>query len=342
MPVVAAIEAPVIAAIIAAVASLVVALYSQRQSRRTSVRLAELENERDEKRARRDYEYEARKRLYEECEPLLFQAAEQATLARSRVASLARTARNGNLGIAGDRWLAGPGYYFMSTAYMLIAPATSFRLLQRRLTVIDLNLVPRLRVQYELLKLVFLSFNEDFDLAAESPALKYEPDKSDPEEPERDRLLAEAPEIFARQGLYRGVLDVVVDALIIDAGDGAQRVMGFGEFLIAWEHPGSELYRVRDTLLELLIGFHPLRKPVLWRVLLAQHMLHTVLLRDDPLGAALAPPSKEDMKVFDWRQAGVDDSVSDDDMAAPARAAHAYATAKLAEVAARLRAPTAA
>jgi biopolymer transport protein ExbB/TolQ len=43
------------------------------------LRLAsELEEQRAVRDARRDYEYEARKRLYAECEPLLFEAAELA------------------------------------------------------------------------------------------------------------------------------------------------------------------------------------------------------------------------------------------------------------------------
>ena len=55
----------------------------------------------------------------------------------------------------GSGWLAGPGYYFRSTVCFLLAPMTSFKILQRRLTVIDLSLEPRLRTQYELLKLIF-------------------------------------------------------------------------------------------------------------------------------------------------------------------------------------------
>jgi hypothetical protein len=48
--------------------------------------------------ARRDYEYEARKRLYEQVEPILFQLYEALEEAHYRVRSLARSSRNGNLG----------------------------------------------------------------------------------------------------------------------------------------------------------------------------------------------------------------------------------------------------
>ena len=91
---------------------------------------------------------------------------------------------------------------------------------------------------------------------------------------------------------------------------------------------GSPVHGARETLLELLTGFHPARKPVLWRMLLAQHMLYTVLLRDDdPLAAPLDAPSAEDLAVFDWRRPGVDDD-SDADISSPMLAAHEYVRKK--------------
>ena len=158
------------------------------------LRLAsELEEQRAVQDARRDYEYEARKRLYGECEPLLFEAAELAERARSRIMSIARTCRQGDLLPDGSGWLAGPGYYFRSTVCFLLAPMTSFKILQHRLTVIDLSLEPRLRTQYELLKLIFRTFTEDHDLARCEPELEYKPDRADPGRPDRERLLRQSP-----------------------------------------------------------------------------------------------------------------------------------------------------
>ena len=57
-------------------------------------RLREVEAERD---ARRDYEYEARKRLYSEIQPLLFQLKELSESAYRWVMSLARTAQQDQL-----------------------------------------------------------------------------------------------------------------------------------------------------------------------------------------------------------------------------------------------------
>ena len=166
---------------IAAVGSLIATIVGQVLARRTSRELAErttkLEQEGKERDARRDYEYEAKKRLYEECEPLLFQTVELVENARDRIASFARSSRSRDLEADGSGWLAKPGYYFTSTAFQLLAPMTSFKIVQRRLTVIDLSLEPQIREQYEILKLLFLSFTRDFDLAGREPVLRYEPDK---------------------------------------------------------------------------------------------------------------------------------------------------------------------
>jgi hypothetical protein len=165
-------EKVVVPAIIAAAASLIVAIISALASARTSKRVgvltselekqklrlaSELEEQRATRNARRDYEYEAKKRLYEECEPLLFQALDLAENARYRVMSLARSAREKEVRPDGSGWLGRTGYYFRSTVYLLLAPMTTFKILQRRLTTIDLSLEPRLQTQYELSKLLFLS-----------------------------------------------------------------------------------------------------------------------------------------------------------------------------------------
>jgi hypothetical protein len=329
--VLAAIETGVWIALIGAATSLATAILAQVSSRRTSARVAKLEEERAERDARRDYEYEARKRLYEECEPLLFQALELASTAQSRVISIARTARSGHLRPDGSGWLAGDGYYLKSTTYLLLAPVTSFRLLQGRLTGIDLGLDPRLRTQYELLKLLFLSFNADFDLARCAPrALPYEPDSTDPGAPGRGRLLAQDPARYARQGLYRGILDVTVEALIAGEED-PPRCLTVGEFLRDWEAKESALYGLRGELQALIGGFHPARKPVLWRVLVSQHLLTTLLLRDRPLDDAPLP--ELELAPFDWRHG---EDIADDDVREPLRAAHGFVAAKLEDVRSRL------
>jgi hypothetical protein len=294
----------IVVAVIAALGSLIVTLVSQELSRRANRDLAErtrrLEDEGKARDAWLDYEYEAKKRLYEECEPLLFQTIELAENARARVVSLARSAKAGDIRPDGAGWLSHPGYYYTSTAFQLLAPMTSFKILQHRLTSIDLSLEPRIRRQYELIKLLFLSFVRDFELAAREPALAYEPDRADPGRPERDRLLADDPAVYGRQGLYRGTLDVVVDALVSqpapgskDAAGGVERCKTFGEFLAEFDDAGSPVAAIRPELEELFGGFHPRRRPVLWRLLVGQALLYDEFLRARPDPAELE-------RSFDW------------------------------------------
>src|SRR5262249_28588645 len=94
-------DVKILVALISAVASLIVALITyfatrsnQRDVEELKAKLSETKAERD---ALRDYEYEARKRLYHECGPLMFQLLEQAEGAINRVRNLARAASQGNL-----------------------------------------------------------------------------------------------------------------------------------------------------------------------------------------------------------------------------------------------------
>ena len=130
-------EPDVIVAIIALVSSLITAIITAIFTKKNEIRLKHLENDlavkRAEQDARRDYEYEARKRLYQECEPVLFQFAELSESAIRRIYALARNAKEGNLGP--DRyWLSTDHYFIRSTIYRLIAPLAAFKLLQHRLT----------------------------------------------------------------------------------------------------------------------------------------------------------------------------------------------------------------
>jgi uncharacterized membrane-anchored protein YhcB (DUF1043 family) len=67
-------------AVIALVASIITAVVTAIFSKRNDIRLKQIEHELDTKKAeqdaRRDYEYEAKKRLYQESEPILFQFAD--------------------------------------------------------------------------------------------------------------------------------------------------------------------------------------------------------------------------------------------------------------------------
>lgn len=292
---------------------------------------AQLAEERAVRDARRDYEFEARKRLYEECEPLLFQALELAEEARRRVESLARSTLAGYLRPEGSGWLARPGYYYKSTAFMLLAPITSYKILQRRLTTVDLGLERRLRTQYELLKLIFLSFTWDFDLAGGKPELSYTPDVADPGQRGREKRLRDNPQVYWRQGFYRGIVEMISEALIVAepgaAGPGS-RCKSLGEFWAELSDPESSLGQFAGEIEALLQGFHPSRKPVLWRVLVAQHRLYDVFLatkRSQTGSLELGGPPEESFEKLKWQE-GADDVIR-----APILVADAYVRDKVAK-----------
>lgn len=353
-----AIDPTVTAATITASVSLLVALISAGSSYVNGRKLKQLEREQAEDTAKIAYEYEARKRLYTVCEPLLFQAMEQAEDARLRIGSLARSAHQGRLRPNGSGWL-GPGevhaYYFKSTIYTLLAPITTFSILQRRLTTIDLSLDPGVREQYEMLKLVFFSFSKDWDLAEgikAGPELPYDRNKTDPGERGRKKLLKREPERYAPQGLYRGMLDLVAEALVADAAaqtdesdDGfrRERCMTFGEFQRSWDRaraqqgralrgrraaePPSPIEAILESMIELFCGFHPSRKPVLWRVLVTQYLLYGAFLN-----GKLTPLGEEEIQSLDWRTEGD----AGTDFREPIRVGEAFVERELASVRGRL------
>src|SRR4051812_22844570 len=109
-------QPPVLAAIVTGSIALLLALWNFFSGRKSQTEIEILKNElaqrKSENDARREYEFEARKRLYQEYEPLLFQLMEAADNAIHRIQSLARTARHGNLNDTG--WLSQFNYYTKS------------------------------------------------------------------------------------------------------------------------------------------------------------------------------------------------------------------------------------
>jgi hypothetical protein len=129
--------------------------------------------------ARREYEYDARKRLYQEYEPLLFRLIESCENAVYRVQSLARVARDGHLKPSSG-WLSTDSYYLLSTIYNLMLPMAIFRMIQRRLTMVDLRVDSGVRIQYLLAKQLYYLFSEHHEFALEcEPHLDYTPNVDD-------------------------------------------------------------------------------------------------------------------------------------------------------------------
>jgi hypothetical protein len=278
--------AGVIAALVAATASILVTIWNPLAARQLERHKAKLQDELEARKtqfqvmletkkselveaaaarnARLDYEYEARKRLYEEIEPLLFQLHEAAEEAFYRVGSLARTSRNGEL-----EWLTREGYYMKSTIHRLLLPAAILRIIQRRMTFVDMHVDETIRTKYHLLKMYAWSFTDDFDFRY-LMRLPYKPDEA------TAKLLKEEPAVYWRQGLYTGTLEKAVDAMLTHEANNL-RPMTFGEFEAALD-PKAPSRPNLQPLVDLYFRFEPSTRPILATMLHAQGCIAGLLL----------------------------------------------------------------
>ena len=344
----------IIIAIIALVSSAITAALTAIFSRKNDVRLKQLENElaikRAEQDARRDYEYEARKRLYQECEPTLFQFAELSESAVRRIYALSRNDKDGNLGP--DRyWLSTDHYFMRSTIYRLLAPLAAFKLLQHRLTSIDLKLDPSINIQYHLAKILYYTFSSSQELAKSDPAIPYDPDQigegsKDLGEVAKKERRVKYPEQFWLQGLKVGMLDILSERFILsETENGNVRIKSFGEFEqqffekndSAVPHDNNGIFEVFITIFSY---FHPRTRPVLWRVLITQAYLYNAIKNirnaDDKFNISNID---EFVKLFEidkvkskcsWMQPL--EIIPDEEFNAPFKAAENYLKAQLADV----------
>jgi hypothetical protein len=159
-----AIIAP-IAGILAAVATGIFALRNQRQ-------ISSLDLTKIKENARTSYEYDARKRLYTECEPIIFQIIELSDWALKLIEWLAEETGKGTFDPK-NNYFIGNSYIMRSTLYRLLSPLAAFRILQSKLTTVDLRLDNKINLQYMLAKKLYETFTMDDKLAELEPKLEY-------------------------------------------------------------------------------------------------------------------------------------------------------------------------
>jgi hypothetical protein len=338
--------AQVTVALIAAFASLLVALLgvvagyltklsSDRKLAELNDRLAEGQSARD---AERDYRYEARKRVYSELQPLMFQMVESGESACTRIEGLAAAARENHL-TPGDRWLDS-GYYYDSTVYRLCAPLVYFRLCQERLTSVDLSVEPKVHDQYTLAKQLYLTWTNSRPLAGSEPAIPYVPLYSDERAGDYD------PAVNQPQHIFGGAIDQLVEAMTI-RDDVGVRCISYGAFEEQIEERGTKIRRLAAPLWYLLQDFHPRSKPVLWRMLLAQAHIHRALGmtmrtnfvlpatfaegpvelgRQSSVASSVHPAdaiTESEWGMFDWRESGASETW-EQAVVRPLTAVHSY------------------
>ena len=285
---------------------------------------SKLDKEKSERDARQDYEYDAKKRIYQKFEPLLFQFNELGENTLKRVKAFAREARNNYL----DEWLSDTsGYYFKNSVYRIFAPLSVFKLMQEELTLFDLNLEPKIKNQYVMIKSISHFLSHDFKFADVEPKPK---DKYDPHSKYPSNITNKSGR--RTQGIVQGRLDQIIEIFIIQENSNnnpRRRVISYGEFENLY--PEIRKSGKLDIVVELFSDFHPARKPILWRILLAQAILYNSIIdiNSKPSGSNILNYIKwytyeKQFEFFDWRNEDEMKLISDEDVDEPFRAIKNY------------------
>jgi hypothetical protein len=165
------------------------------------------------------------------CHPILFEFTELCDTAMLRILSLAKDARMpGRLGPKGflspttKRDPPSTVDYIKATVYFILAPIACFKILQRQLTLVDLQLDPHIKLQYLVAKILYYSFFEDHLIARSPKEIKYDPKNG------------------AREGIRPAAFDIILDGLIED-----KTVISFSKFSErfgqSWHTPDEKTFK---------------------------------------------------------------------------------------------------
>jgi hypothetical protein len=257
-----------------AISAIIISLLTAKSNRKHDSEIERLKDQlgtrRDEESARREYEYQARKRLYKECEPLLFQLIEASETALSQINGIISRVKTTDVKVFREE------YNLKTTAYYLLVPCAVFKMIRRRLTMVDLQVDPMIYTHYILAKSVYLSYTHDFSLARPElgKRLDYNPYVN-----EWRKKREENPQVYRMQGFPLGRLDNAIDALTAHDEKTGDRFISFGEFegkfdAIEDNDVNSPLGTAKDIFFE----FHPSTRPILWRILIVQALLYRCIL----------------------------------------------------------------
>ena len=258
------VSAAVAVAVIGAVASVLAAAVAFWAQLRATKLSAALNEQTAESAARREYEYEARKRLYVAYEPLRVRLLAATDSALRQILEMIRRPE------VGATTESSPEYRLTATIYFLLAPLVVARMVERRLTLVDLALDEHIHTEFVLAQAICRSLADDAPIAQFEPALPYTPYV-----PGWREKREQCPQRFRRQGLTLGRLNTVLDVLHITRAEGEETLMTFGEFEPLLPKPDEIDVRTgpgaaRDLFLE----FDPTTRPVLWRVMVTQALLY--------------------------------------------------------------------
>jgi hypothetical protein len=286
----------------------------------TEILKGNISKENSEAQALLDYRSEALKNLYKECEPLIFQSI---TLSKNALVAISDLSKNTSNG--GKEKLDMRSEFMKITIYRLFAPLAAYKILQSKITLVDLNLDENKKLQFEIGQYIYNSFTEDLEIAKTQPALTYDPYMTGDAESERERKEKESPSIHKLQGIKIITIEQVIHKYFIQQTD--EKIIGVNPMAIfiskAFPTDGNNQGFPQPDIqgiIELFEKFHPMRKPVLWRTLIIQAYLYEALIWSsdtNKTNAEIRIPSKyaeylrtlfdklkvsvEQLELFDWR-----------------------------------------
>ena len=193
-----------VVALIGAASGIGGAIIAFRAQVRVARLTASLEEQRAESDARRSYEYEARKRLYSVYEPLRVRMLDCTDNAVRQITEIVQAPDPGR------PWYSSAEYRLNATIYYLLAPLVVARMIERRLTLVDLGLDKRIHTEFVLVQAICRSLADEFWAAELDPLLAYTPYVQGWREKRQD-----CPQRFRRQGLPVGRLNTALDMLHI-------------------------------------------------------------------------------------------------------------------------------
>jgi hypothetical protein len=196
----------------------------------------EVEAHLGEQSAERQYRMDARKRLYSAVGPLRFQLLMACAECANRI---------GRIGDGKYRYdMSMAGYFGRSTAYRLIRTLAVSELIERQIAYADFSIDPAMRV--------LLRFKQQAFLCLSSHRVSLD-------HPDADWTRQ-------RQHVFYDNLTMIASAMIIEEAGGSGRILRFDEFMHAAEADGLARFA---PVPDLLAGFAPEKKPILWLRLVA-------------------------------------------------------------------------
>ena len=352
------IDRNLLASLIAAVTSLIVAVVSIIRTRTQQRAIAQNEKELERIRmdfatnmekvktelalhksqydARLAYEFEARKRLYLEYEPLFFQLQDYCFTAKNQISGISWRAyewsRERNQW-GQERWMTIDSYFFKETIYKLFCPLAVFHLIKERVGGLDASLDPNILVVHRLGRILYQLYRHDYVIASlmSDDILITEEFATRLNRPGtvgqsfgktyhtiwKEYGMSDPEDFIGGEGLQSGHLDNIIEAFI-SRSRGNASIKTFGEIEATISSESTDWLNVLAGRFK---NFSPRSNKILWRVLACQANIyriirdikHDVHLNNDALWAmSQSYIARERQKIGLKSKAGVKGDIMDE------------------------------